>query len=195
MLRISRRGPICSRPSQSGVGHSGIRKSGIPDDLIHAASPDRRFACFAGTQKSLRILGVKSKESLQLSLRIGLPGVAAGSAREGLSAPPRTHFARARSVGLHFRCFLTFERFLASVEIQLFQQPCDIEFDMVFTVLSALSWFSLKSLQLNNMHPVETKHSLFKKCVYARNLNKRRSSQKRVFRLDRTVLWDFRVEF
>ena len=125
MLRISRRGPICSRPSLSGAGHPGLRDSAIPADLICAASPDLRFACFAVTQKSLRNLGAKTMDSLQLSLRIRLPGVAADGASEGLSAPPRTRFARAGSVEMHFRSVSDFRRVLLRVKSWLKQATCE----------------------------------------------------------------------
>ena len=150
MLRISRRGPICSPQSQSGIWQSGIRTSGIPNDVIYAASPDSRFACFAGTQKSLRILGVKSKESLQLSLRIGLPRVASGSAFGGLSAPlERVSLEPARS-DCTFADFAHSDDLLQALKFNFSPQHCDIEFDMVFTVLSALSRFSLKFLDFKN---------------------------------------------
>ena len=104
---------------RSAIGIRAFMNSGIHAGIISAASPDRRFACFTGTQKSHRNQGAESNEFIQLSLRIGLPGFPAGSLFGGRSAPPQTRFARAGSVGLHFCLFSDFKRLLLRVKNRL----------------------------------------------------------------------------
>ena len=110
-------------PPRANLRHAiGIRafmNSGIHADIISATSPDRRFACFTGTQNSHRNQGAESKEFIQLSLRIGLPGLPVGSLFGGRSAPPQMRFARAGSVGLHFCLFSDFKRLLLRVKNRL----------------------------------------------------------------------------
>ena len=104
MLRIPRRGPIA--------------------DLVLAASPDRRFACFCRPKNSHEKLYVESDEFMQLSLRMALPGLSAGSLFEGRSAPPQTRFARAGSVELHFCLFYVFKRLPLRMKNRLKQVAC-----------------------------------------------------------------------
>ena len=104
---------------RSAIGIRAFMNSGIHAGIIAAASPDRRFACFTGTQNSHRNQGAESKEFIQLSLRIGLPGLSLRSLVGDRSAPPQTRFARAGSVGLHFCLFSDFKRLLLRVKNRL----------------------------------------------------------------------------
>ena len=83
------------------------------------ASPDSRFACFADTEKCLQIRVAESEVSMQLSLRIGLPGALPAASFGGLAVPTETQSARARSVGLRFYMFRVCKRHLFSVKIVL----------------------------------------------------------------------------